>query len=147
MPGLRRDDKNKSTHRALLHQALRVACVCTHTHLILVTTPGGWYALFYLFTYFYLLSFVLFFFFLRASPWHMEVPRLGVESELLLPAYATATTTPDPRHVCDLHHSSQQCWILNPLSEARDQTCNLMVPAGFVSAAPRRERHLFFLLY
>ena len=97
----------------------------------------------------YLLIFVFcpLFFFLRAAPWHMEVPRLGVESELLLPAYTTATTTPDPRHVCDLHHSSQQRWILNPLSEARDQTCNLMVPAGFVSTAPRRERHLFFLLY
>ena len=27
---------------------------------------------------------------------HMEVPRLGVESELQLPAYATATATPDP---------------------------------------------------
>ena len=25
----------------------------------------------------------------------MEVPRLGVESELQLPAYATATATPD----------------------------------------------------
>ena len=28
-----------------------------------------------------------------------------------------------------LHHSSQQCQILNPLSEARDQTHNLMVPS------------------
>ena len=27
---------------------------------------------------------------------------------------------------CDLHHSSQQCHILNPLSEARDQSCILM---------------------
>ena len=27
-----------------------------------------------------------------------------------------------------LHHSSQQCRILNPLSEARDLTHNLMVP-------------------
>ena len=26
----------------------------------------------------------------------------------------------------DLHHSSYQCWILNPLSEARDQTHVLM---------------------
>ena len=26
----------------------------------------------------------------------MEVPRLGVELELLLPAYTTATATPDP---------------------------------------------------
>ena len=25
-----------------------------------------------------------------------------------------------------LHHSSQQCWILNPLSEARDGICILM---------------------
>ena len=39
---------------------------------------------------------------------HVEVPRLGVESELY-------------------HHSSQQCQILNPLSKARDRTCNLMV--------------------
>ena len=35
----------------------------------------------------------------------MEVPRLGVESELQLPAYTTATATPDPSHVCNLHHS------------------------------------------
>ena len=26
-----------------------------------------------------------------------------------------------------LHHSSQQCWIFNPLSKARDQTQVLMV--------------------
>ena len=30
----------------------------------------------------------------------MEVPMLGVESELQLPAYATATGTWDPSHVC-----------------------------------------------
>ena len=29
--------------------------------------------------------------------------------------------------VCNLHHSSQQCWILNLLSKARDRTHNLMV--------------------
>ena len=34
----------------------------------------------------------------------------------------------DPSLVYDLHHSSQECQILNPLSEARDQTVNLMVP-------------------
>ena len=27
-----------------------------------------------------------------------------------------------------LHHSSRQCWILNPLREARDQTYNFTVP-------------------
>ena len=56
----------------------------------------------------------------------MEVPRLGVKSEWQLPAYATATATWDLRCVCDLHHSSQQRQILNPLSEAGDQTCVLM---------------------
>ena len=44
-------------------------------------------------------------------------------------AYARATAKPDPSRICDLHHSSQQRWILNPLSEARDGTCNLMVPS------------------
>ena len=51
---------------------------------------------------------------------HMEVPRLGIKSELYLPAYATVTAMLDPSHVCDLCHSLQQCQILNPLSEARD---------------------------
>ena len=32
----------------------------------------------------------------------------------------------DPSHVCELHHSSRQRWILNPLSKARDQTCVLV---------------------
>ena len=59
---------------------------------------------------------------------HLEVPRLGVESELYLPAYTTATATWDASCVCNLHHSWQQCQILNPLSKARDQTCNLMGP-------------------
>ena len=58
----------------------------------------------------------------------MEIPRLEVELELQLPTYATATATvpQDPSHICDLYHSSWQCWILNPLSEARDWTCILM---------------------
>ena len=58
----------------------------------------------------------------------MEVARRGVESELQLPAYttATATATPDPRCVWDLHHSSQQCQVLNLLSKARDRTRILM---------------------
>ena len=34
---------------------------------------------------------------------------------------------PDLSSICDLHHSSQQCQIPNPLSEARDQTHNFMV--------------------
>ena len=56
----------------------------------------------------------------------MEVPRLGVKLELQLLVCATATATQDPSHVCNLHHSSRQCRILNPLSEARDPTHILM---------------------
>ena len=44
--------------------------------------------------------------FLGPHLWHMEIPRLGVDLELQLPAY----TQP------------QQCWFLNPLSGARNQT-------------------------
>ena len=67
--------------------------------------------------------------FLEPHLWHMEVPRVWVESELRFPAYARITATQDPSHVCDLHHSSRQHWILNPLSEAQDRTRNLMVPS------------------
>jgi len=56
----------------------------------------------------------------------MDVPRLGVESELQLLAYTTATATPDLSNVCDLHHSSQQHQIPDPQSEAGDQTHILM---------------------
>ena len=54
---------------------------------------------------------------------HLEVPGLGVESDLQLQAYATVT--PDPSF-CDLHCSLKQCLILNPLSEARDRLHILM---------------------
>ena len=56
----------------------------------------------------------------------MKVPRLGVESELQLPACTTATATWDLSYICDLRCSLQQQWILNPLSEAKDLTCILM---------------------
>ena len=69
--------------------------------------------------------FFFFVFFLWPHPRDMEVPGLGVQFELLLLAYATATVPPDLSHIYDLHHSSQQRWILNPLNEARDRTCIL----------------------
>ena len=53
----------------------------------------------------------------------MEAPRQGVQSELQLPA--TATATPDPSHIFELYHSSWQYRILNPLSEARVRTFTL----------------------
>ena len=56
--------------------------------------------------------------FLGPHPRHMEGPRLGIELELQLPAYTIATATPDLSHVFNLHHSSQQCQILDPLNKA-----------------------------
>ena len=48
---------------------------------------------------------VIFFSFLEPHVQHKEVPRLGVESDLQLPAYTTATAMRDLSHICDLHHS------------------------------------------
>ena len=69
--------------------------------------------------------FILFFSLLRSHQWYMEVPRLGVTSELQLLAYTTATAMPDLSHVCDLPFlrpgikpasSWRLCWVLNLLS-------------------------------
>ena len=60
---------------------------------------------------------------------YVEVPRLGDELELQVLAYTRATATADPSRICHLHHTSWQCWILHLLSEARNRTCNLMVPS------------------
>ena len=61
---------------------------------------------------------------------HMEAygssQALGIKSELQLQAYTTTTAMLDPNHIYNLHHSSWQHLIFNPLSGARDQTCNLM---------------------
>ena len=59
----------------------------------------------------------------RVHPWQMDILRLGIELELKLPAYTTATVTADLSHVCNLYCSS---WILNPLSGARDGIYILM---------------------
>ena len=70
----------------------------------------------------------------------MVVPKLEVESELQVLAYATATAMPDMSHVYDLHHSSQQHWILNPLNEARDRTHILMDNSqGYYPSEPQWE--------
>ena len=45
----------------------------------------------------------------------------GVDSELELPAYATATAMGDLSHTCSLCRILQQLWILNPGSEAGER--------------------------
>ena len=58
---------------------------------------------------------------------HMDVPGLGVASELELMSMCDHSNAGiGAASVCDLSHSFQQCWILNPLSKARDRTHILM---------------------
>ena len=83
--------------------------------------------------------FIYLFVFLGAYPWHMEVPGLGVKWELYTLAYATATAMPDLSRTCDLHQSSLQCQILNPLSKAMDQTESPWRLVRFVSTEPQQE--------
>ena len=49
---------------------------------------------------FFFFFFLSFFFFLGPHPWHIEVPRLGVSSELQLLAYATAIAMRDLSSTC-----------------------------------------------
>ena len=76
----------------------------------------------------WLLFFFFFSFFLGPNLQHLEVPRLGVEPELQLPAMATATAIamPDPSNICNLYLQLTVMPIVKLLSEARDQTCILM---------------------
>ena len=73
-----------------------------------------------------ILGFFKNFFIFRATPAAYGGSWARVRLELQLLTYATATATQDPNCICDLRHSLQQCWILNPLSKARNQTCILM---------------------
>ena len=90
--------------------------------LAFITFKLFWWPLFFFFSFFF------FFFFWLIGPllWHMEVPGLGIELELQLQAYITATAMWDPSRIRDIHHSSWQNRILSPLSQARDWTCILM---------------------
>ena len=84
-------------------------------------------------------------FFLGPHSQHMEFPRLGVESELQSLAYTTAKATADPSLICNLHHSSQRHQILNPPSEARDWTCNVMVASRICFCCVTMGTPIFFI--
>ena len=55
----------------------------------------------------------------------MEVPRLGVSIGAVAASLSQSQQL-ELNHICDLLHSSWQCQIRNPLSQARDQTFVLM---------------------
>ena len=68
------------------------------------------------------LSLSLFFLFVGLHPWHMEVPSLGVELDL--------------SYVCDLHHSSLQRGIFNPLKRPGMEPASSVSPVGFKGSLP-----------
>ena len=90
----------------------------------------------YIFSFFF---FSFFFLFRATSPHHMEFASLGVESELQLPAYATATATPDlsPSATYTTAHSNARFltyWVgpgIKPTSS--------WILVGFVSTEPQQE--------
>jgi len=69
-------------------------------------------------------SFLVFILFFRAKPAAYE----GSQARGLIRAVAPSLHHSHNKagHVCNLHHSSQQSRIPNPLNEARDQTQDLM---------------------
>ena len=91
----------------------------------------------------------IFFLLFRLHLQHMEVPRLGVQSDLQLMTSATATATRDLSYICDVHHSSRQCRIPDPLYEARDQTTVLMNTSQICSPCTTGDSsfHNFFFAF
>ena len=71
-----------------------------------------------------LFFFLFSFFFLGLHLWHMEVPR--ARGQIRVAAAGPRHSHRNAGSECVYNHSSQQFWIFNPLSEARDQTPNLM---------------------
>ena len=62
-------------------------------------------------------------FFLGLHLRHIDVPRLGVESELKLRTRSQPQAKTSELHLGTMSQlSGRQLWILNPLSEAREQT-------------------------
>ena len=79
--------------------------------------------------YYYYYYYYYYFVFSRAVP----VAYGGSQARGLIGAVAAGLhhshSSAGSEHVFDLHHSSWQSQILNPLSKAWDRTCNLMVPS------------------
>ena len=100
--------------------------------------------------------FLFLFFFLGPHLQHMEVSWSEVKSELQLPVYATSTATQDPSCICNLCHSLQQCWILNPLSNPRDGTymltetthwATMEIPSAFFTGVILNNKYLLRTCY
>ena len=78
-----------------------------------------------------ILSLFFFFFFglfWGLHPWYTEVPKLGVQSKLSLPAYTTAPAMLDPSQICNLHHGNTGA-LTHWANKARNWTWVLLDPS------------------
>ena len=92
------------------------------------------------FPLFFLKFFFFFFVFLGPHPWHMEVPRLGIESELQLLTYATAAAIPYPSMsvICTTTHGSA-----GSLAWPGIEPTSSWIRVRFVTAEPWQKLPLF----
>ena len=98
------------------------------------------------FLYFYYLFVCLFVAFFRAAPaaygGSKAKGQIRATAADLHHSHSNIRSEP----LCDLHHSSWQCRILNPLSEAGDRTCMVMDPGqiGFCRATVGTPLFIYF---
>ena len=110
--------------------------LCFSEKQFLSNTPSS-----FILFYFILFYFILFFVILGLQLKHMEVPRLGVKSELQLLASTTATVMQDLSCVCDLtpQFTSTPGSLTHWARSGIDRTCVLKDSSWVHSAEPRRE--------
>ena len=70
---------------------------------------------------------------------HMEVPKVGVELELQLLAYTTGIARLNLSLVCNLHYSSGQGRVLNPLRRPESEPTISWMQIEFVTTEPQWE--------
>ena len=85
--------------------------------------------------------FVCFSFFLGPHPQHMEVPRLGMEAELQLPAYTIATAMPEPSQSATYTTSHGNTRSLTHWVRPGIKPAFSGILVGFISAEPQKELH------
>ena len=111
-----------------MHYARSVFSLINHGHLKKLILHQGYKEAFNMLLGARIECCILFFFcFLEPYSRHLDVSRRGVESELQLSACTMATARPDGSLICNLDHSSWQCWTLNPLNTAQDPTHVVMM--------------------
>ena len=82
----------------------------------------------------------------RAAPSTYGGSQARGQIRAVVAGLTTAIATPDPSHICDLYHSSQECWIVKPMSEAREPASSRIL-IRFVSAEPQQELSGFLFFF